>query len=88
MLEQRWGIQMDLLMVIMMVRFRDYCLEVQRYLLMVKCLYLTKSSNWFFNGKILGTILRNLHVITLGFDVGIELRSVDGSFCGYNYSTL
>ena len=33
-------------MVIMMARFRDYCLEVHWDLLMEKCLALMKASDW------------------------------------------
>ena len=35
-------------------------------------------------GKVLGTILGNLYVITLGIDVGIELGSLDGYLNGSN----
>ena len=33
-----------------------------------------------FDGKVLDTILGNVDVITIGFDVGTELGSFDGSF--------
>ena len=35
-------------------------------------------------GKVLGTIFGNVDVITLGFDVVIELGVLDGSFDGSN----
>ena len=37
---------MDPLVVLMMVRFRDYLLETHWDLLMLKCLSLMKASNW------------------------------------------
>ena len=36
------------------------------------------------DGKVLGTILGDVYVITPGFDVGIEVGYLDGSFDGYN----
>ena len=33
-----------------------------------------------YDGKVIGTILGNADIITLGIDVGTELRSSDGSF--------
>ena len=40
------------------------------------------------DGKVLGTKLGNLDVITLGLDVGTELGSLDGYFYGSNDGKL
>ena len=45
MLENIWEIYIDTLMIIMMLIFRDYCLETNRDLKMVKFLDMMKSSN-------------------------------------------
>ena len=37
-----------------------------------------------FDGKVLGTILRNVYIITLGIDIGTYLGSLDGSYDGSN----
>ena len=37
---------MELLMVLMMARFRYYCMETHWDILTVKCMNLTKESNW------------------------------------------
>ena len=44
-LEQNWAFSMDPLMVLMMARLRDYCLEVHWGILMAKFLALMKASN-------------------------------------------
>ena len=41
-----------------------------------------------FYGKVLGNILGNVYVTTLGFDVGTDLVSVDGSFDDFNYGKV
>ena len=38
----------------------------------------------FLNGKLIGTILLNVYLITLGFDIGTDLGSVYLSFDGSN----
>ena len=38
-----------------------------------------------FDSKVLGTILGNVHIITLGIDIGTELGSLYGAFDGSNY---
>ena len=40
------------------------------------------------DGKVLGTILGNVNVITFGLDVGIELGSLDGSFDNIHWLIL
>ena len=40
------------------------------------------------DGKVLGTILGNIYVITLGIDLGTDLVSLNGSLDGYNYGKL
>ena len=42
----------------------------------------------YTDGKVLGTIILNLDVITLGIAVGTELGSLDGSFDIFNYVYL
>ena len=41
-----------------------------------------------YDDKVFVTVLGNVDVITLGFDVGTELGSLDGSFDGPNYGKL
>ena len=43
-----------------------------------------KASNWYSLCKLIGTILGNTDLIILGFDVEIEIGSLDGSFDGEN----
>ena len=45
MLTQSWALYMDPFMVLMMESFRDYFLEVQWSILVLKCLALMKVSN-------------------------------------------
>ena len=50
-------------------------------------------SDWWIklgytNDKVLCTILGNVYGITLGLDVGIDLRSLDGFFDGSNSDTI
>ena len=39
-------------------------------------------------GKVLGTILGNVYVITLDIDIGTYLGYLDGSLDGYNYVNI
>ena len=38
----------------------------------------------YTDGKVFGTILGNVDIITLGIDIGTELGFLDGSFDGSN----
>ena len=68
------------LMIITMARLRSYCLYVNgKVLISGEGIKMGLSY-----GKFIGTILRNVYVITLGVDVGIELGSLDESFGGSN----
>ena len=41
-----------------------------------------------YDGKVIGTILGDVDVITLGIDVGTELCYLYGSFDGSNYGKI
>ena len=58
-------------MILVMARFRAYCLEVHWDIIMANLLALMKASNW--GGKLLGNILGNVYVITLGIYAGTDM---------------